>query len=73
VKITQVAEFKACLTCVYHKFYPPAMRDGQPVFARFYCSRAVDSNKDIVQPEEVCGLWKGVTLNIEQCGVSQIR
>ncbi|MDO9333407.1 MAG: hypothetical protein Q7T57_02655 [Dehalococcoidales bacterium] len=65
MKIEQVVEFKACLTCVYRKLYPPTTRSQQPVFFRFICSLAFDSNKDIVRPEDVCKFWKGVTLGVE--------
>lgn len=65
MKVNQVAEFKCCITCVYHKPYPPMMRTGQPVFYRFLCSLSIDSQKEVVRPEEVCGCWKGVTLGIE--------
>ncbi len=66
IKINQVAEFKSCLTCVYRKPYPAAMSSGQPVFYCFFCSLALDSNKDIVKPQEVCNMWKGVTLDSDQ-------
>ena len=65
MKIEQVVEYKACITCVYRRPYPAGMREGQPVFYRFYCSLAADSNKELVRPEEVCKFWKGASLGIE--------
>lgn len=64
-KIKQVAEFKSCLTCVYHKPYPPSMRNGQPVFTHFFCGLSLDSQKSVVRPEDVCNFWKGITLGFE--------
>jgi hypothetical protein len=65
MKINQVAEFKSCLTCVYHKPYPPTTRDSQPVFFRYFCGLSADSQKEVVRPEEVCDCWKGITLGVE--------
>lgn len=65
VKLSQVIEFKSCLTCVYRKPYPASMREGQPVFYRFFCSISPDSLKDVVRPEDSCGCWKEVTPGID--------
>ena len=65
MKIDQVVEFKACITCVYRRPYPAAIREGKPVFYRFYCSLAADSNKELVRPEEACKLWKGAMPGVE--------
>lgn len=62
MKVNQVAEFKCCLTCVYRKPYPASTRGGNLVFYRFLCGLAMDSLKDLVRPEENCGLWKGASL-----------
>jgi hypothetical protein len=62
MKINQIVENKICLTCVYRKLYPPTMRDGQPVFFRFLCGLSMDSQKDIVRPEDSCKCLKSVTL-----------
>ena len=65
IKMNQVAEFKSCLTCVHRKPYPASIRNGQPVFYRFFCGLSLDSSKELVRPEEVCHFWKGVTLDVE--------
>ena len=65
MKVNQVAEFRCCLTCVYRKPYPPSTRGGNVVFSRFFCGLAMDSNKDIVKPEEKCSHWKGASLDME--------
>jgi hypothetical protein len=65
MKINDVVKFKSCVTCVYRKPYPPATREGQPVFFRFLCSRGEDSQKEVVRPEESCDCWKGADLGVE--------
>lgn len=65
LKISQVAGFKSCLTCVHRKPYPAATRNGQPVFYRFFCGLSPDSLKESVKPEEVCDYWQGITLDVE--------
>jgi hypothetical protein len=65
MNINQVAEFKSCLTCVYRKPYPASMQTGEPVFYRFLCGLSLDSQKELVRPEEVCHHWKGVTPGID--------
>ena len=65
MKITQVVEYKACVTCVYRKPYPASVREGQPFFYLFLCSLATDSNKELVRPEDICHCWKGATIGVE--------
>jgi len=65
VRLSQVAEFKSCITCVYRKLYPAALRKEGPIFFAFHCERSVDSGKSVVRPEDVCDYWRGVTLGFE--------
>lgn len=65
ITVSQVAEFRSCITCVYRRQYPPSLREGEPIFFRFFCERAPDTGKAIVRPEEVCDYWRGVTLGFE--------
>ena len=65
VRLSQVAEFRSCLTCMYRRQYPPSLRKGGPVFFQFYCDLAADSGKSIVKPEDACDYWKGVALGLE--------
>ncbi len=67
VTVSDVAEYRCCLTCVWRRFYPP---DGgstaNPNFYRFLCGRADLSGKEVVRAEYVCTRgWKGVTPGYE--------
>ena len=68
VKLTHVAEFRSCLTCVWRQFYPPARSNSaNPSYHRFLCGRTDLSGKSVVRPEDVCpDGWKGATLGFEE-------
>jgi hypothetical protein len=42
------------------------MRNGEPVFDRFFCGLSMDSAKELVRPEEVCAHWKGAAVGEEK-------
>ncbi len=65
ITIDDVAQFRSCLTCVFRRPYPASMKTSQPVFYRFQCQRAFDSNKGMVRPEDVCPHWAGATLRCD--------
>lgn len=65
IKLSQVAEFRSCITCIYRRYYPPSKEKGEQIFSRFFCGRAGDTGKAIVRPEDVCAIWKGAALGAE--------
>lgn len=67
VEISDVAEYRCCLTCVWRQFYPPARASSaNPFYHRFLCGRADLSGKSVVRPENVCpDGWQGATLVFE--------